>query len=199
MALFGDFSKKVSGAGQSAITKAKELADITKLNSMINDEEKTINSYYYQIGKLYVSLHRSDSEENFVSMIRAVSESEAKIQDYKKQIQDVKGIKNCPNCGAEVPNGAAFCSSCGTPMPQIPVQIPADSIKCPGCGALVKKGNRFCTSCGNKMDAPVMNEAAPVPQVEFIEEPATVVHSCPNCGAVMDPDMAFCTECGTKL
>ena len=57
MAFFDNLSKKVSEAGQKTIQKTKELADTSRLNAMIADEEKAINNAYYQIGKLYVSLH----------------------------------------------------------------------------------------------------------------------------------------------
>lgn len=196
MAFFENLSKTVTGVGQKTIAKTKELADTSRLNSMISEEEKVITNQYFQIGKLYVSIHKDDFEDDFAGMIGAIAEAEAKIRDYKKQIQDIKGVQRCEKCGAEVPNGAAFCSSCGASMPKMQPPISADYIKCGNCGTAVKRSMRFCTSCGKPMEE--VNDASAVP----ITEQTVVVEQdkvCPNCGAKVEDGLAFCTECGTKL
>lgn len=196
MAFFENLSKTVTGVGQKTIAKTKELADTSRLNSMISEEEKVITNQYFQIGKLYVSIHKDDFEDDFAGMIGAIAEAEAKIRDYKKQIQDIKGVQRCEKCGAEVPNGAAFCSSCGATMPKMQPPISADYIKCGNCGTAVKRSMRFCTSCGKPMEE--VNDASAVP----VTEQTVVVEQdkvCPNCGAKVEDGLAFCTECGTKL
>lgn len=145
MAFLDKLSKTVTEASQKTIAKTKELADTSRLNSMISDAEKIINNLYFQIGKLHVAVHQDNYEEDFAGMINTIAESEAKIKDYKKQIQDIKGVRRCEKCGAEVPNGSAFCSACGAAMPKIQSSVSADIIKCENCGAEVRKGMRFCT------------------------------------------------------
>lgn len=198
MAFFDKLSKTVTEASQKTIAKTKELADTSRLNSLISDEEKTITNQYFQIGKLYVSLHKDDYEDDFAGMIAAIADAEAKIRDYKNQIQDIKGVQRCEKCGAEVANGAAFCSSCGASMPKIQAPVAADVVKCENCGTEVKKGMRFCTSCGKPMQsimaAPVVTVVEPEATVEVAQEKV-----CPNCGAKIEDGVAFCTECGTKL
>lgn len=128
MAFFDDLGKKLSQAGQSAVQKTREMADIAKLNSAISDEEKRIDNGYLEIGKLYVSLHDAEHEADFDGLIAAIHESEGKIKDYQQQIKDIKGVVKCEKCGAEVSNNAAFCSSCGAPMPVVkPVETPAEA------------------------------------------------------------------------
>ena len=198
MAFFDKLSTTVTEASQKTIAKTKELADTSRLHSQISDEEKTITNQYFQIGKLYVSLHKEDYEEDFAGMIATIAEAEARIRDYKKQIQDIKGVQRCARCGAEVSNSAAFCSSCGAAMPKIQAPVATDVVKCENCGAEVKKGMRFCTSCGKPMqsimDAPVVTATEPEATVEVAQEKV-----CPNCGAKIEDGVAFCTECGTKL
>lgn len=196
MAFFENLSKTVTGVGQKTIAKTKELADTSRLNSMISEEEKVITNQYFQIGKLYVSIHKDDFEDDFAGMIGAIAEAEAKIRDYKKQIQDIKGVQRCEKCGAEVPNGAAFCSSCGASMPKMQPPISADYIKCGNCGTAVKRSMRFCTSCGKPMEEVNDASAVPVTEQTVVVEQGKV---CPNCGAKVEDGLAFCTECGTKL
>ena len=196
MAFFEKLSKTVTEASQKTIAKTKELADTSRLNSMISAEEKIITNQYFQIGKLYVSIHKDDFEDDFDGMIGAIAEAEAKIRDYKRQIQDIKGVQRCEKCGAEVPNGAAFCSACGATMPKVQAPFSTDYIKCENCDAEVKKGMRFCTSCGKPMEAVKSASAVSVTEQTVIVEQDKV---CPNCGAKVEDGLAFCTECGTKL
>lgn len=169
MTFFNKLSKTVSGAGHKTIAKTKELADTSKLNSVISAEEKSITNLYLQIGRLYVSLHKEDSEEAFAGMISAIAQAEAKIRDCKKRIQDIKGAQCCEKCGEEVLS---------------------DYVKCGNCGAYVKKSMRFCTACGRPLNTVTAAETAAVTVHE---------KECPNCGAKVEREMAFCTECGTKL
>lgn len=195
MAFFDNFGKKASETTAKAMQKVQELSEISRINSLISEEEKKINATYYQIGKLYVSVHGSDGEEKFSGMVATVLEGEQKINDYRRQLQNIKGIQRCEKCGAEVPRGVAFCSSCGAPMPKVENPLPDDVIRCENCGTMVKRGMRFCTSCGNPMVLPMAQDA---PSLDASEEPTTK-KVCPSCGAEIEGDIAFCTECGAKI
>ena len=197
MAFFDNFGMKASEATAKAVQKAQELSEITRINSLISEEERKVDTAYFQIGKLYVATYGSNAEEPFSGMINSVLEGESKITNYKKQIQDIKGVQRCPNCGAEVAKGVAFCSACGAGMPKVEIALPEDSVRCEGCGAIVKKGMRFCTSCGKPMPQPAPKEEV---ETTSAQEPGQVQERrCPNCGAAVESDVDFCTECGTKL
>lgn len=195
MALFESLGRKVSETATKATLKAHELSEIAKINALISEEEKKINATYHQIGKLYVSIHGSDGEESFSGMVDAVLEGEQKINAYRKQIQDIKGVQHCEKCGAEVVKGAAFCNACGAPVPKAENSLPNDFIKCESCGTMLKRDMRFCTSCGKPVVLPTTQD---VPASDAVEEPLTK-STCPSCGAETKDDMAFCTECGAKL
>ena len=195
MAFWDNLSQKASETTAKAMQKAKEMSDVARLNSMISEEEAKINNTYYQVGKLYVTMHPHDHEEEFAGMVASLAEAEEKIKSYRQQIQDIKGVVRCPQCGAEVQSGVAFCNSCGAPMPKVQPVNTDDLVRCEGCGAMVKKGVRFCTSCGKPMVQMTASEATSTPVTE--SEPQDKV--CPNCGAKNESDVAFCTECGTKL
>lgn len=195
MAFWDNLSQKASETTAKAMQKAKEMSDIARLNSMISEEETKINNTYYQVGKLYVAMHTHDYEEEFAGMVASLAEAEEKIKSYRQQIQDIKGVVRCPQCGAEVQSGVAFCSSCGAPMPKVQPVNTDDLVRCEGCGAMVKKGVRFCTSCGKPMVQMTASEPTSTPAAE--SEPQDKV--CPNCGAKIEAGVAFCTECGTKL
>lgn len=198
MAFFDELGKKVSGAGQGAVQSAKNFAAITKINGMVSDEEKKINSMYYQIGKTYFQIHQNSPEENFAEYISSIRKSLSLIEDYKEQIKEIKGISNCPNCNAEVPYTSAFCNACGTKMPVHKKSMPqaANTLKCGNCGAAVPLGYKFCTTCGNVMNTELSNQNANI-QPQTTQQ--TKVNNCPNCGKELEDGAMFCTGCGHQL
>lgn len=194
MAFLDNLGKKVSEAGQKTMQKTKEIADTSRLNSMISEEEKKINNNYFQIGKLYTSIHQKDYEEAFEGMINGIADSEEKIKDYKKQIQNIRGVMHCEKCGAEVPKDAAFCVACGTAIPKTQAIVDSEYMHCKSCGATVRKGMRFCTECGKPIELTVSEAEETSIVAEEVIEPV-----CPNCGTKLEAGAAFCMECGTKL
>lgn len=155
MALFNSISKKASQAGQNALQKAKDLSEIARISALISDTEKEVNSTYFQIGKLYATLYRDNPEQEFLSMVSLITEAETRIENYRRQIQDIKGVQRCPACGGEVSKGSAFCNLCGAAIPAVEVLKMEGEIQCRNCGAILKQGLRFCTSCGTPVLQPI--------------------------------------------
>jgi len=164
MAFFEDLGKKISDVSQSTMQKGKDFAEVQKLNSSISDEQKKINEALMQIGKLYYSKYKDNADADMVQYINAITEGEAKIEDYKKQIVVIKGVKPCPQCGADVTSTAAFCNSCGAkitapettteapaPVAEAPTEEAPATVFCTNCGAKLNAGAAFCTSCGTKL------------------------------------------------
>ena len=157
MAFLDDLNRKLNQAGQ----KARGFSDSSRINSQINEEERKINGYYTQLGKLYVTLHTKDYAPEFEGIMSAIAESEARLKDMRTQLQMIKGVKKCSRCNADVPLNSAFCPSCGNEMPR-----PAEGqelVRCVSCGQFVQKNLRFCTYCGKPMNAvPVIEQPQPV-------------------------------------
>lgn len=190
MSLLNNFSRTTG----KTVQKVRDMTDIARLNSMISEEEIKINNIYYQVGKLYVAMHTHDCEEEFRGMVSSVAQAEERISSYRQQIQDIKGLVRCPQCGAEVQSHATYCSSCGFAMPVKDQHVNMDDVvRCENCGAMVKKGFRFCTSCGKPMVSVSEPEHSEVP------EAGAEKRVCFNCGSIIEEDVAFCTECGIKL
>ncbi|OPZ88720.1 MAG: Double zinc ribbon [Firmicutes bacterium ADurb.Bin419] len=166
MAFFEKFGEKISSAGKDMAKKTKELADVTKLNMQIGSEEDNIKNNYIEIGKLYYGLFSSSPDERLASLCSSITESLNKINTYKEQIQTIKGIKKCPNCGSEIADSAVFCSVCGNKTSseeeiapeeanaetkeEAPVVEETPSL-CPACNEPIDKNAAFCSKCGQKL------------------------------------------------
>lgn len=155
MAFFDEVSKKLAKAGQGVAQSTKNVAAVAKLNSSISDEEKNINHQLALIGQAYYDLHQNDPEDAMAMAVQSIRRSKEQIAQYKEQILQIKGIVNCPNCGAEVPYSAAFCNTCGHKMPQPTAPQPEGDAAafCQNCGARLSAGQKFCTTCGTPVPA----------------------------------------------
>jgi predicted ATPase/class 3 adenylate cyclase len=67
----------------------------------------------------------------------------------------------CASCGTGNPDGAKFCSACGTPL----------SRHCPACNAEVAPAARFCHQCGTALPG----SAGAIPRTAAAAESGTVV------------------------
>ena len=135
MAFWDDLEKKATDATTNVMSRVKGVSDTTRLNSMVAEEEKRIKDIYFKIGQTYVALHGQENDAAFVNLLNALKASELKVEQYKQEIMDIKGVRRCEKCGAEVQNGAAFCMSCGTPLPRIQPQPVNVGRTCKKCGA----------------------------------------------------------------
>lgn len=151
MSFFDDFGKKLSKVGQEAAAQTKIFAETAKINAKIAEEEKQINNLYLQIGKSFFEANNENPSAEYADLMIGIKDAQARISQYKEQIGTIKGVRNCPSCGAEVTNGSAFCNSCGAKMPDDftpSVSAAPASVKCPQCGCDVAAGASFCNICG---------------------------------------------------
>ncbi len=124
MAFFEDLGKKLTSAGQAVAQKTKEVAEIAKLNLAIADNEKQINKTYQEIGKLYVEKYADNVGEDFAELVSTIKQAEEEIASLEKQINELKGVCKCEQCGAELNEEVSFCSECGA---QIVKEEPAEA------------------------------------------------------------------------
>lgn len=177
MAFFDDISKKISQASQNAMGKTKDTADIVKLKKEISDEERRATNLYNELGRLYASIHYEDYEPVFNDLMIQLKDAVSNIEIRQAQIQNIKNVTTCSNCGAEIARECMFCSVCGA---QKEARVDMVTLRCASCGNAIDDGSRFCTYCGT----PVGDNNGPVPPVPPVAEapvaPAPVAPSDNN-------------------
>jgi len=159
MQFFENLGKKVGEAAQAAAKKSSELVEITKLNASISSEEDKIQKLYVQIGKtIFEKFEQTGTADDTVKEACVqITEHMANVKAYKEKIAELKGVKTCINCGAEMERTQLFCGKCGTknelPQTGTTAQAAEQPAKptCPACNAEVVEGAAFCTNCGQKL------------------------------------------------
>ena len=159
MALFDNLKNKALQTAQAAADKTKIMMETAKLNGMIEDEKKKINSTLMRIGEICYENYPENMTASLGEMVDQINDSKAKIVDYSKQVNRLKGVSKCEQCGAEVVQyDKAFCSNCGASMANSEAEAEGDSPKsndviCGGCSSAVAPGLAFCPNCGHKMNS----------------------------------------------
>lgn len=118
MAFFDKLGETLSNTGKDVAKKAKELAEVASLNSQVSAQEESINKVFLEIGKMVYEKKEEWTSPEMAEKFGTVDAAYAEIARLKKEIMTVKGVKQCPKCGAEVQNDSAFCPSCGTAIPK---------------------------------------------------------------------------------
>jgi ribosomal protein L40E len=162
MNFFDKIGNKISTTGKAASAKAKEFAEVSKLNSAVNAENAKINTIFSDLGKKYYELKADAPDAEFAEYVNAINTAKDEIVRLTAQIEEIKALnapRTCPNCGAQVADDAMFCNKCGTQVPpkqtpaeDAPVADAAPAATCPNCGAQVAADATFCTGCGTKLN-----------------------------------------------
>jgi class 3 adenylate cyclase len=99
----------------------------------------------------------------------------------------------CPSCGAENPERASFCMSCGTAL----------APRCPSCGAENPPEAKFCIECGTALragaPAPAPGAAAPAPAPAAPQPPATEMAEERRLVTILFADLAGYTAVAERM
>lgn len=157
MPFFDNLGKKVGEAAQAAAKKSNELVEVTKLNMSVNSEEDKASKLYEGIGKKLYANYKAGAESlpDFSGEFEQINACEENIKEIRKRIMNLKNVKLCQNCGAELAEKAMFCPKCGAKqevIPPAPVQEDkapqAAPSFCPECGTEMPADTTFCSNCG---------------------------------------------------
>lgn len=131
MNILDNISKKVTEVAQVAAKKSGEVVEITKLNISINTEEDKIQKLYEEIGRIIYSYFKSQENvpDELKEICSQIHQSETNIKNYKKRILEIKSLKSCVSCGAELERGVKFCPQCGARQQTSSSKIPKDNTK----------------------------------------------------------------------
>lgn len=115
MAILDSFRDKVLGATRTAVKASGEFIEVTKISMAIKSEEDRAKELMLEIGKIVFESYKEGRplEAELSIKCDSIVETENKILELKDKIMEIKNIKTCEGCGAEVDVEGSFCHKCG--------------------------------------------------------------------------------------
>lgn len=181
MTFFEDIGRKTVEATAKLSQQARDLSETAQLQNLIAREEQKIQAAYLLIGKIYLANHRDDYEEEYADPITAIKQAEDQIVKNWQQIQVIRGVVWCPQCGEEISKDVVFCPHCG-----MQVVKQGKGVECFRCHTVNPEGMHFCSECG-----------APLPQKDSSK--AEEKRVCGKCHREVPKNGVFCPYCGNRL
>ena len=153
-----NWSEKFNKMTQSAISKSKEVAEVTKLNLEISGFNQDLKEIYTKAGQYVLENGIGTGDETLGDLAAQMMAIKNSIAVDEDKIRAIKNINICPKCGASVSRSSRFCDQCGAEMIVDEAQGEAEAegasagSVCKNCGAPIEEGALFCGSCGAKQE-----------------------------------------------
>lgn len=121
---FDELTRKAKDMAAVAADKAKDAAELAKVNVAIAGEQREMDKNYRTIGEWFVSEYEGEIPDAVREAVEAVNAGKAKIAELEAskpvkeepagEAEEAPAGKKCPICGAE--SDSKFCPQCGAPM-----------------------------------------------------------------------------------
>ena len=123
------WSDRFTQMTQSAISKSKEVAGVTKLNMEISSLNQEIKNIQTQVGAYVLDNGFLMENQYIADWAEKVKGFKAEIEAKNEKIMELKNVTVCTKCGREVSRSNRFCEHCGA---EIIIKAPvADTAEAP--------------------------------------------------------------------
>ena len=126
--MFENLSKMLTDFGTVAAKQTKNIGDRVSLTAKIEAAKRELTGIYAQLGQQVYQNQQTDIPEEYTEMFEKIARLEQTLEDYQAQRQVLRNVRPCPDCGADVPNEAEFCSHCGCHIGAVADETPAEDI-----------------------------------------------------------------------
>ena len=157
MAFWEKMGETLTVKGKDVADKARELAEVNRLNTQISVQKKKIENLYKEIGQLIYENREDWKSADVSAQIEQIDSAQKSIEGLQKDILRVKGVRKCENCGAEIDRNMVFCPKCGTAMAvdeskqegeEQEIRAEQTVFLCTGCNKEIDADSAFCPFCG---------------------------------------------------
>lgn len=116
---FGSLTDTFAKAAKDLTGRAETIYETQKLKNKISGEERQIEKAMADLGRIVYRRYQEGIpvEEAEDAICVQIDERYQQIERLKKEAEDLKEQRTCPNCGNIVGKNDAFCSKCGASCP----------------------------------------------------------------------------------
>ena len=113
MDIFNKIGETITTTGKDIAKKAKDIVDVNTVKVNINEQKRLIRKAYERIGEAYYKEHVDQGEYGYEIEFEVIGEANAKLKELYEQLNTLRKVCVCPDCGATLPDDSEFCNKCG--------------------------------------------------------------------------------------
>ncbi len=123
---FDDILKKVTNAGKDISDGLQKSTEAAKLQAKINAKNAECSELYQKIGELYYKsrLNNTQAGTEMAILCDQAYEANNTIAKLQGDLDKVRNISRCANCGNVIEANSVFCKHCGAKQPEKPAEEP---------------------------------------------------------------------------
>ena len=112
---FGSLTDTFAKAAKDLTGRAETIYETQKLKNKISGEKRQIEKAMADLGRIVYRRYQEgiSVEEAEDAICVQIDERYQQIKRLKKEAEELKEQRVCPNCGSIVGKNDAFCSKCG--------------------------------------------------------------------------------------
>lgn len=115
---FEELGKKLMRLGQDTKSGVQKMGESYQINTKLTDEKKKLDQLFRAIGETVYNANKEKPLEGLEEEFEAIEAIQKNIVEYSDQLNKVKGVLYCTECGREAVKGEKFCASCGAKLPE---------------------------------------------------------------------------------
>lgn len=129
MGFFDDVINTGKNVVSSAGKKTDSAVRLSKLKVKSSQIHNDIRAKYEKLGEFVYQSAKSGekNEEELNAQITGLNECYTELEEISKQIDELRNVVTCPNCGEKHKDDDAFCSKCGAKLPEKPKPEPEEA------------------------------------------------------------------------
>lgn len=119
MDFFDKLGESLAEVGRDVGQKAKDVSEIAKLKLDIRSKEDYVEKQFAALGRAYFEKNKDVEGIEEAEQFFLIKEAQEEIERMKAEVLRIQGTEECEQCGAKMPENAAFCSNCGAKLNDI--------------------------------------------------------------------------------
>lgn len=117
---FEKISETITAKSKDIAKKAKDIVDVNTVKSNITEQKKVIRKAYASIGEQYYKEHVDAGQHEYEVEFEIIGEANARLKELYVELNSLKKVRVCPDCGTDVSVESVYCNRCGTKLPETP-------------------------------------------------------------------------------
>lgn len=128
MDIFNKIGETITTTGKDIAKKAKDIVDVNTVKANIYEQKKIVRKAYERIGESYYRDHVDMGDHDYEIEFEVIGEANAKLKELYEQLNTLRKVCVCPDCGATIPDDSEFCNKCGHKLHEkiVDVEIKVD-------------------------------------------------------------------------